>query len=206
MTPPQRRPRSALVRTGLTTGVGAGAAGRSPDGGWPHGQPAWAATPGPLGPETLTSRCGLVVLVNQAAEPVPPPDSTGEWGSTSAGLAVDTPRRAKRHASVRSLVVVVAHILGEHPLKVAPTPDQHPVQTLLPDCPHPALGERVGIRRLHRCGDDLDAVGGEHVIEGAGELAVPVANQELRRDRDPPAAPSSTPVPAAPPRARSDGV
>jgi hypothetical protein len=73
---------------------------------------------------------------------------------------------------VRSLVVVVAHILGEHPLKVAPTPDQHPVQTLLPDCPHPALGERVGIRRLHRCGDDPDAVGGEHVIEGAGELAV----------------------------------
>jgi hypothetical protein len=190
MTPPQRRLRSVLVRTGPATGVGAGAAGRSPDGGRPHGQPAWAATPGPLGSETLTSRCGLVVLVNQAAEPVPPPDSTGERGSTSAGLAVDPPRRAKRQASVRSLVVVVAHILGEHPLKVAPTPDQHPVQTLLPDCPHPALGERVGIRRLHRCGDDPDAVGGEHVIEGAGELA----------------APSSTPVPAAPPRARSDGV
>jgi hypothetical protein len=117
MTPPQRRLRSVLVRTGPATGVGAGVAGRSPDGGRPHGQPAWAATPGPLGPETLTSRCGLVVLVNQAAEPVPPPDSTGERGSTSAGLAVDTPRRAKRQASVRSLVVVVAHILGEHPLR-----------------------------------------------------------------------------------------
>ena len=97
MTPPQRRPRSALVRASLATGVGAGAAGRSPDGGQPHGQPAWAAPPpGPLGSETLTSRCGLVVLVNQAAEPVPPPDSTGERGSGRPGWAGAAGRRAGR--------------------------------------------------------------------------------------------------------------
>ena len=111
MTPPQRRPRSALLTTGLA-GVGAGVAGCSHDGGRPHGQPAWArAPPGPLGSETLTSRCGLVVLANQAAEPVPPPDRTDERGSTSAGLAVDTPRRAKRQASVRSLVLACRKLL-----------------------------------------------------------------------------------------------
>jgi len=33
--------------------------------------------------------------------------------------------------------------------------------------------------------DDLGAVGGEHVVEGTGELAVPVANEEaVRRYRD----------------------
>jgi hypothetical protein len=68
-----------------------------------------------------------VVLVNQAAETVPPLDGSGDRDSTRAGLAVDNPRRAKRQASVRSLVVVVPQILVEDPLKVVPAPDQHPI-------------------------------------------------------------------------------
>jgi alkanesulfonate monooxygenase SsuD/methylene tetrahydromethanopterin reductase-like flavin-dependent oxidoreductase (luciferase family) len=49
----------------------------------------------------------------------------------------------------------------------------------------PTLGERVGVRRLDGRLDDLGAVGGEHVVEGTGELAVPVANEEaVRRYRD----------------------
>ena len=49
---------------------------------------------------------------------------------------------------MRPLVVVVEHVLVENTLKTTPTPDQHPVQTLLSDRPHPALGDRIGVRRL----------------------------------------------------------
>jgi hypothetical protein len=82
---------------------------------------------------------------------------------------------------VRPLVVVVPQVLVEDPLKVAPAPDQQPVQTLLPDRPHPPLGERIGIRRLDARRDDLGAVGHEHAVEGARDLAVAVTNDEARR-------------------------
>src|SRR6266496_3164822 len=116
------------------------------------------------------SCCGLVVLVNQAAETVSPPDGGGDRDSTSVGLVVDNPWRAKRQASVRSLVVVVPHVLVEDTLQVASTSDQHPVQALLPDRPHPPLGERACVRRLDGRRDDLGAVGGEDVVEGAVNL------------------------------------
>jgi hypothetical protein len=63
---------------------------------------------------------------------------------------------------------------------MAPTPDQQPVQTLGPDRPDPALGDRVGIWRLDRGLEDLGAVGDEDVVEGAGELAVAVTKEEPR--------------------------
>jgi hypothetical protein len=63
---------------------------------------------------------------------------------------------------------------------MTPTPDQHPIQTLLPHRPHPALGERVGVRRLNRGLDDLDAVSGQDIVEGAGELGIPVTKEEPR--------------------------
>jgi hypothetical protein len=81
----------------------------------------------------------------------------------------------------RSLVVVVPQVLVEDPLKMTTTPDQHPVQTLPPDGSYPPLGERAGVGRLDGRRDDLDAVAGEDVVEGAGELAVAVTNKELRR-------------------------
>jgi hypothetical protein len=63
---------------------------------------------------------------------------------------------------------------------VASTPDQHPVQALLPHGSYPPLSEGVGVRRLDWCLDDLEAIGGKDVVEGAGELAVAIANEELR--------------------------
>ena len=83
------------------------------------------------------------------------------------------------YRSVRSLVVVVPHVLVENPPKMTPTPDQHPLQTLLPDRPHPALRERVRTWCPHRGLQGLDALPGEDGIEGVGELRVPVANKEL---------------------------
>src|SRR6266700_837925 len=71
---------------------------------------------------------------------------------------------------MRSLVVVVPHILVEDPLEVATTPDQHPSQALLSNRPHPPLGERACARRLDGRRDDLDAVGREHAVEGAVNL------------------------------------
>jgi hypothetical protein len=64
------------------------------------------------------------------------------------GLSGVTPRRTKLKASMRSRIVVVPQVLVEDPLKVATPPDQHPVQALLSDRPHPPLRDCVGVRRL----------------------------------------------------------
>src|SRR6266511_773154 len=114
--------------------------------------------------------------MNQAAEAVPSLDAGGDRDGTKVGPVVDSPRRTKRKASVRSLVVVVPHVLVEDALEVASTPDQLPVQALLPHRPHPSLGVGVRVWRLDGRLDDLDAVSGEDSIEGAGELAVAVTN------------------------------
>jgi hypothetical protein len=84
-------------------------------------------------------------------------------------MAIPLSGRSAR-LSVRSLVVIVPHVLVENSLKVTSTPDQHPVQALLPDCPHPALGDRACVRRLDGGGDDLGAVAGEDVIEARVNL------------------------------------
>ena len=128
--------------------------------------------------KTRTSCRDLVVLVNETAESVPAPNAGGDCYRIRPSPNLDTSGRPKREASVRPLIVVVPQVLVEHPLKMTPTPDQHPIQTLLPHRPHPALGERVGVRRLNRGLDDLDAVSGEDVVEGAGELGIPIANKE----------------------------
>src|SRR5215216_4251442 len=134
----------------------------------------------PWGSETRTSCRDLVVLVNETAESVPAPNAGGDCYRIRPSPNLDTSGRPKREASVRPLIVVVPQVLVEHPLKMTPTPDQHPIQTLLPHRPHPALGERVGVRRLNRGLDDLDAVSGEDVVEGAGELGIPVTKEEPR--------------------------
>jgi hypothetical protein len=127
------------------------------------------------------SCCGLVVFVDQAAEAIPPLDAGGSRNRIRPSPDLDTPGRTKREASVRPLVVVVAHVLVEQSHKVASTPDQHPVQALLPDRPYPALGDRVGVWRLEGSLEDLCAVGDEDVVEGASEPAVAVTKEEPRQ-------------------------
>jgi len=59
--------------------------------------------------------------------------------------------------------------------------DEYPVGAFRSDCAYPAF--RVGVHpgRLW-CGlEDLDVVGGEHCVEGLGELGVPVPDQVLER-------------------------
>jgi hypothetical protein len=121
--------------------------------------------------------------VNETAETIPASDRRcGHWDNAHWESHIDHARREKLKASLRSLVVVVPRILVENTFKVTPTPDQYPVQALLPyGSSYPPLGERVGVRRLDRRRDDLDAVGCEDFVEGTGELAVAVAKEEPRR-------------------------
>ena len=57
-------------------------------------------------------------------------------------------------------------------LELAATEDQHPVEALTPYRADKSLGEGVGLRGLHRCSDDRDALASKDLIERVGELAV----------------------------------
>src|SRR6266516_3484338 len=131
--------------------------------------------------ETRTSCHDQVILVDETAETVPTPNAGGDCFRIRPSPDLDSPGRPEREASVRPLIVVVPYVLVDDSLKMTPTPEQRPVQTLLPHRPHPALRDRVGVRRLYRGLDDLGAIGGEDIIEGPSELAVPVANKEPPR-------------------------
>ena len=89
--------------------------------------------------------------MNETAETVPASDRRcGHSDSTRSGSPIHRARRPKIKTSVRPLVVVVPHVLAENTFQVMSTPDQHPVQALLPDGSYPPLGERVGSsRQLH---------------------------------------------------------
>jgi hypothetical protein len=56
--------------------------------------------------------------------------------------------------------------------------DQKMVKEFAADRADEAFGDRVRARCAHRRLDDLDVDGGEHGVEGGGELAVTVADQE----------------------------
>jgi hypothetical protein len=110
--------------------------------------------------------------------PLPAPNPDGTPSPAGRHPDVDAPRRPKRKASVRPLVVAVPHVLIDNTSQVASTPYQHPVQAHLPYGSHPPLRECIRVRRLDRRLDDLEAAGGEDGIEGTGELAVAVTNEE----------------------------
>jgi hypothetical protein len=55
---------------------------------------------------------------------------------------------------------------------------QDPIGALCPDAANEPLRDRVRPRRPRRSLDHVDACGGEHSVEGPGELGVPVADQE----------------------------
>src|SRR6266704_1178591 len=70
-----------------------------------------------------------------------PPD-VAEVGRTRGRIGRSV-WRPEIQPAVWALGVVVSHVLVEHPLQVPSTQDERPVQTLLPDGPHPALSEAV---------------------------------------------------------------
>jgi hypothetical protein len=78
---------------------------------------------------------------------------------------------------VRPLLVVVADVATQQPQQMAPATHQRPVQTLRPHGPDPALGRGIRLRRPDRGSERLPSLATEHLVEGASELGVVVAEQ-----------------------------
>jgi hypothetical protein len=89
------------------------------------------------------------------------------------GPASGTPQGA-----VRSVTVVVAFELVQHGSGVSLVDDQEAVEEFAADRPDKALGDRIRPRCSHRRLDDPDVDGGEDGVEGGGELAVSVSDEE----------------------------
>lgn len=118
-----------------------------------------------------------MVLVDESAEDLSASDAPcgeGDYGGVVAGSA-------KVQASVGPCGVVVRRVLVQHGAQVAFTEDQHPVGALGSGGAYPAFREGVHLRRLWGGLEDLDAVAGEHRVEGLGELGVAVPDQEAER-------------------------
>ena len=75
-------------------------------------------------------------------------------------------------------IVVVGSVSLEHSLEVAASEHKDPVQALGPNRSHPPLGERVRSRGPDRRLDDLHSFGPEDLVEGTGDLRVPVSDLE----------------------------
>lgn len=82
---------------------------------------------------------------------------------------------------MRPMGVVVVGELDEHRLEMATSEDKHEIQALTPHSADDALAHSVGAWGAYGALEDLDACCFEDVIEGEGELRVPIADQELDR-------------------------
>ena len=127
------------------------------------------------GPESRLTSCDLLILVEQSAEPVAPLDGVrvarcplGEW-SEGSGLP---------EGAVWPVVVVVLGVLGQHGCGMPLVDDQEAVEEFAADRPDEAFGGRIGPRCPHRRLDDPDVDGGEDGVEGGGEPAVSVSDEE----------------------------
>src|SRR5690348_8699869 len=79
------------------------------------------------------------------------------------------------------MMIVVALELAQHDCGVALVGDQNSVEYFAADGADKAFGDRVRARCTHRRLDDLAFDGGEEGVEGGGELAVTVADQDRKR-------------------------
>jgi hypothetical protein len=128
----------------------------------------------------IESRCQLV-LVEQTAEAVPPPDmkpSRRPRSRTTAIRRIQPIRDRKADPSVGPVTVVMVDVGRQHALEMAARENEKPVQTLPPHGPNPTLGECVRSRCLDRSSDHLEPLALEDLIEGAQELGVMVVNQK----------------------------
>jgi len=89
-------------------------------------------------------------------------------------------RRPKVQPAMRPRLVVVPNVGAKDALKVSSADDERPIQAFGTDGAHPPFAERVGVRGPDRGEDDPHAFWAEHLVEGVGELGVPVVDQEPR--------------------------
>src|ERR1039457_3067983 len=121
---------------------------------------------------------GDLVLMRESAEDLFPADPVvGEvdrrWPRVSlswCGLA---------EGAVRPGAVVMPQVLGQHLAQVVLIDDQQPVQELLAQGTDHPLADGICSGRPRWAGENPDAVRLEHGVEGAGELACAISDQEL---------------------------
>src|SRR5665811_243181 len=128
----------------------------------------------PWGTNTRSRRD--LVLVDQATKTISPLDVRHDADPRDLR---DAFRSQKLKSSMRTLLVVVLHVGPQNPVEVPGTEDQRPVQTVGANGLHPTFGEGVRVRGPDRCADHPHAFACENIIEGAGELGVAVADEEL---------------------------
>src|SRR5215211_261986 len=75
----------------------------------------------------------------------------------------------------------MAAVDTEHMVELPTAEDKDPVEALVPERPHPALGMGVGVRRPDRRAYDPDALALEDSVELAAELAVAIVHQKAER-------------------------
>jgi hypothetical protein len=121
-----------------------------------------------------------LVLMDQTSESVASSKAVGvneaHWARFSLLL-----RRALAEGAVRTVLVVMSHVLGQYPLKVPAVEAEEPVEALSTGCPHKPFGERVRARRTDGRLYDPDAFRVEQLIEAGSELGVPVPDHEPDR-------------------------
>ena len=87
-------------------------------------------------------------------------------------------RWAQFAGAVWPLTVVVSNVFREHRMQVPLTEDQHAVGEFGSDGADEPFGETVPLRAAWRNSDYLYAHIGKDGVEGCGELASPVANED----------------------------
>jgi hypothetical protein len=85
--------------------------------------------------------------------------------------------------AMRSLAAGVLPVGAKHTVEVVTAEDQGPIQALGSDRADPVLGVGVRVGRPDRGEDHLRAFPAEHLVEGTGELRVPVVDQEAKARR-----------------------
>src|SRR5438445_10044155 len=79
------------------------------------------------------------------------------------------------------MLIVMPHIDTQDAFQVASTDDQEMVKAVGADSSHPTLSVSVRVRRPNRRPGHLAAFGAEDLVERAGELRVPVVDQQPER-------------------------
>jgi len=74
--------------------------------------------------------------------------------------------------AVWPMLVVVVRVHAQDSFEVSASEDEDAIEAVVADGSHPALSERVRVRRLHGRPDHFDPLGAEDSVEGAAEGSI----------------------------------
>jgi hypothetical protein len=121
---------------------------------------------------------GDLVFVCESAEDLFPSDPVlGQVDLPRLGVSLRRGQLAE--GTVRPGGVVVAQVFDQHPAQMVLIDDQQPVEELASQGTDHPFADRVRSRSLRRAGENPDGLRLEHGVEGAGELAGTIPDQEL---------------------------